>query len=206
MKTDLAASSKTLHPDNYISMPWRSGLGTTVEIVRQNIRGTEDFAWRISMATVVTDGSFSCFNNYDRTLLLLEGNGISLDITKNETAQSETIDLTKLLQAAHFRGDDPTFATLHNGPIMDFNIMTHRDHCNAEVVCGHEPEESYIAIDCDIAFIYCVTGELSVESESGEKWTLAEGFTLQVTKPAEQNLVLTGGTFIAIQIRYNDAD
>ncbi len=195
-----------LSPNTYITMPWRNGLGSTVEIMKRTIPDSEDFAWRISMADVVTDGPFSCFNNYDRTLLLLDGNGMTLDIRKELTNSTETISLSSPLQLAHFRGDDPTFATLHNGPITDFNIMTHRDHCNAEVVCGHEPEESYIAIDCDEALIYCVTGELSVESESGERWILAEDFTLQVRNPSEQSLVLTGGKFVAIQIRYIDAN
>jgi environmental stress-induced protein Ves len=187
-------------------MPWRNGLGSTVEILKRNIPDSEDFAWRISMANVATDGPFSGFDNYDRTLLLLAGNGITLDITNGEANQSKTISLTKPLQSAGFRGDDPTVATLHDGPITDFNIMTHRDYCDTEVVCGHEPEGNQIDIDCNEALIYCVIGELSVESESGEKWALAEGFSLHLTKPAEQTLVLTGGNFIAIQIRYKNAD
>ena len=200
------SKAEILSPDTYITMPWRNGLGSTVEIMKRTIPDSEDFVWRISMADVVTDGPFSCFNNSDRTLLLLNGNGMTLDIKKEQTNSTETISLSDPLQGARFRGDDPTIATLHNGPITDFNIMTHRDHCDAEVVCGHEPEESNIAINCDEALIYCVTGELSVESESGKKWVLPDNITLYVRKPAEQNFVLSGGKFIAIQIRFNDAD
>ena len=195
-----------LYPETYLSMLWRNGLGSTVEIMKRNRPGSEDFAWRISMAAVVADGPFSCFKNYDRTLLLLDGNGVTLGINKDQTDFTEDISLHNSLQAARFRGDDPTVATLHDGPITDFNIMTHRDHCDAEVVCGHQSEERRVTVDCDEIVIYCVTGELVIESASGEKWTLPGRCSLYISKPAKQHFVIAGGAFIAIQIAWNDAN
>ena len=42
--------------------------------------GLEDFAWRLSMATVASDGPFSSFAGVDRTLAVLEGEGIVLSV------------------------------------------------------------------------------------------------------------------------------
>ena len=194
-------SAHILDPASYITMPWKNGLGSTVEIIKKCIPGSEDFAWRISMADVTTNGPFSCFENYDRTLLLLKGNGISLSIKNSDKNRAETLTLTKILQAAQFKGEDPTVATLHSGPITDFNVMSHRDYCDIDVVCGNEAEQTHVAIDCDEALMYCVTGHLSIDSDSGRNWALEENFALHIKKPEEQNLILGGGQFIAMQVR-----
>ena len=199
-------SAHILDPASYITMPWKNGLGSTVEIIKKHIPGSEDFAWRISMADVTTNGPFSYFENYDRTLLLLKGNGISLSIKKPDKNRAEMLTLTKILQAAQFRGEDLTVAALHSGPITDFNVMSHRDYCDVDTVCGHEAEQTRIAMECDEALIYCVTGNLSIDSDSGRNWVLAEKFTLHITKPAEQSFIFTGGKFIAIQVRNKITD
>ncbi len=57
-----------LSPSDFVSMPWKTGLGHTVEILREDLPGDTGFAWRLSMADVTTDGAFSHFGGYDRTL------------------------------------------------------------------------------------------------------------------------------------------
>ncbi len=60
-------------------MPWKNGGGETVEIaVFPPGAGVDDFDWRISMATVASDGPFSIFPGIDRTLSILDGAGLSL--------------------------------------------------------------------------------------------------------------------------------
>jgi len=65
-----------LGPDTFLAMPWRNGLGTTIELLKQDLPEDGGFAWRLSMAEVTTDGEFSNFSGYDRTLLLLVGKGL----------------------------------------------------------------------------------------------------------------------------------
>ncbi len=70
-----------LKGSTYRRMPWKNGAGETVEIaVSPEGAALFDFDWRISMATVATDGPFSIFPGIDRTLSILEGNGMSLSI------------------------------------------------------------------------------------------------------------------------------
>ena len=108
-------------PSEFVSMPWKNGLGKTIEILKQDLPGEDRFAWRLSMADVTTDGIFSNFAGYDRTLLLLEGNGITL---KHGNDQVDVLEAP--LQAARFDGGTETEAVLHSGAIRDFNIMTLR--------------------------------------------------------------------------------
>ncbi|MFT5114307.1 MAG: environmental stress-induced protein Ves [Parasphingorhabdus sp.] len=146
-----------LGPDDFARMPWRNGLGHTIEILKEDMPDNSGFAWRLSMADVVSDGEFSNFAGYDRTLLLLEGQGITLTYDGNRSDS-----LQSLLQAAQFSGDEHTASTLHNGPIRDFNIMTRRGVCSATVLCSPNSETLHVGSGADISLIYAPLGNVDV--------------------------------------------
>ena len=76
---------RVLRAENYRRMPWKNGGGETVEIaVSPEGAGLGDFDWRVSMARVEADGLFSVFPGVDRTLSILEGEGMVLDIEGRE--------------------------------------------------------------------------------------------------------------------------
>ncbi|RWL97209.1 MAG: HutD family protein [Mesorhizobium sp.] len=113
---------RILRAAGYRVMPWKNGGGTTTEIaVSPDAAGLDDFDWRISMARVETGGPFSSFAGIDRTLAVLEGEGIVLDI-----AGQPPSPLTTVSMPLSFPGDVPTSATLIGGPITDLNVMTRR--------------------------------------------------------------------------------
>ena len=60
--------------------PWKNGGGSTTEIaVAPPGAGFDDFDWRVSLATITQDGPFSVFPGIDRTLALVDGDGVLLD-------------------------------------------------------------------------------------------------------------------------------
>jgi len=60
---------KILRSADHKRMPWKNGGGETVEIaISPQGAGLADFDWRVSMATVASDGPFSVFPGIDRTL------------------------------------------------------------------------------------------------------------------------------------------
>ena len=62
-------------------MRWKNGGGETAEIaVSPPGAALDAFDWRLSMAKVETDGPFSAFPGIDRTLAILEGEGIRLSV------------------------------------------------------------------------------------------------------------------------------
>lgn len=108
------------------STPWKNGGGATAEIaIAPAAAGFDDFDWRISLATIAQSGDFSVFPGIDRTLALVEGGGVALQI-----------DATPLfhLNAAHplirFAGEAAVHATVANGATTDFNVMTRRSTCS----------------------------------------------------------------------------
>lgn len=124
-----------LRASSYKRMPWKNGGGETVEIaVFPANASVENFDWRISMATVASDGPFSIFPEIDRSLSILAGNGVALAIDG-----AGPISLTVDSQPLPFSADVPVVATLTNGAITDLNVMTRRGRFqhSAEQITGH---------------------------------------------------------------------
>jgi environmental stress-induced protein Ves len=113
---------RILRSAEYRSMPWKNGGGVTTEVaVSPAGAGLDEFDWRISMARVESDGPFSCFAGVDRTLCVLEGQGLILDIDGRQP-----VSVTGAEAPLSFPADKQTAATLIGGPITDLNVMTRR--------------------------------------------------------------------------------
>jgi len=184
-------------PDRFKSMPWRNGLGHTIEILAECLPESTEFAWRLSMADVVDDGCFSEFSGYDRTLLLLQGEGITLN---HGNGQSDR--LVKHLQAAHFNGEAKTEASLHAGPIKDFNVMTRRNFCSASVQSLHHATDAEIPVDGDVLLVYAVDGAINIKSGSRPSITIEGNHLCRINNPPIEKITASGSTLIVIQFTY----
>ncbi len=100
-------------------MPWKNGGGETTEIFVSPVSG--NFDWRVSIAKVNADGPFSTFAGYERHIMTLSGEGMTLDI-----AGRGKFDL-KPFKPFSFSGDLQVLGSLLNGPVLDFNLMVRRD-------------------------------------------------------------------------------
>jgi len=107
---------------------WKNDGGWTTEIARDPAQG-DDFRWRVSIAEIESDGPFSAFPGIERDLLLLEGNGIELDI--DDAAPQR---LTRRFERVHFAGEANVQCRLLAGATRDFNVMVRRAAVRAEVV------------------------------------------------------------------------
>jgi environmental stress-induced protein Ves len=83
----------------YRSMPWRNGAGTTLEIAREPVAGS-DFLWRLSLATVATAGPFSSYPGYRRSVTLIAGAGFRLAIDDREPLILDSVGATALFDGA----------------------------------------------------------------------------------------------------------
>lgn len=133
-----------LDTSTFKDMLWKNGRGLTTELYTIGI----PFVFRISIATISEDGAFSLFPFMDRTLLLLEGSGISLSISNKQT------QLTKLFKLIHFSGDEKVNCDLNSEPCRDFNIMIDRrwGSCNTTLIERNHPVT--ITASQDLTFIY----------------------------------------------------
>jgi environmental stress-induced protein Ves len=178
-------------------MPWKNGSGETTEIaVCPEGASLADFDWRISMATVASDGPFSVFPGIDRTLSILDGAGMSLFIEGREP-----LVLTAESQPLAFPADAPTNATLVEGTITDLNVMTRRASLSHEVRRIAIVSDREFVLDASLTLLFCDHGALCVTGAGGTA-TLADRDCLLIEGLAGTRLVLTGeAQFFAISIR-----
>lgn len=110
--------------------PWKNGGGSTREIASWPPgAGLDTFDWRVSIATIAASGPFSVFAGVDRTIMLLDGAGVWL----HAPAASIEHRLDRLHEPFAFSGDIALDCTVLGGASSDFNVMSRRARCTAEV-------------------------------------------------------------------------
>lgn len=114
-------TARVIRNQDLTRVPWKNGGGTTAEVAAFPKGSTfETFGWRISMADVTSDGPFSSFPGIDRTLIVIEGDGIELNV------EGVSFRLDRASPKLSFSGEDITVGRLLSGPIRDLNVMTRR--------------------------------------------------------------------------------
>jgi environmental stress-induced protein Ves len=187
---------KIYSPQSFQTLPWRNGLGSTIELLAETPNKNEAFSWRLSIASVANDGPFSDFSGYDRTLLLLEGSGITLNKPNGIFKV-----LNSSLDYANFKGEDLIDATLHNGPIKDFNIMTLRSICTSSVTAIDETSESLLNINADKLLVYSIK-PVNIQIGLEASISLEANHLLQFNYYINNTMILDKTQAIVIQINY----
>ena len=111
--------------------PWKNGGGSTREIACWPPgAGLANFDWRISIATIAQGGPFSVFEGIDRQIMLLDGDGVQLR-SREEGVIDHRLDTPHRPFA--FSGDVALDCALLGGSSNDFNVMTRRGRCRAQL-------------------------------------------------------------------------
>ncbi len=165
---------RLIRSSSYIRQPWKNGLGETIEIAASPKGATTaEFDWRVSMAKVEADGPFSAFPGIDRTLTVLDGQGIELSV--------EGFDPATITERPHsFPGDAPTSAKLLDGSITDLNVMTRRGSFSHRVTPVSLTGAKDIIVMSPVALLYCHAGSIEVEEEFVASIPVAAGETLLI--------------------------
>lgn len=156
---------RVLRHADYRRMPWKNGGGETIEIaVSPEGANLENFNWRISMARVETDGPFSQFPGVERTLSVLEGQGIALSIEG-----MPSISLGKARAPFSFDASLRTDAKLKDGAILDLNVMSRKVHASHH--CYRVLGEGKVALGAKTTLVFSIVDGLIVDDRE-EKLTL----------------------------------
>ncbi|MBT5072773.1 MAG: HutD family protein [Kordiimonadaceae bacterium] len=182
---------KIISPEQFKHVPWKNGQGSTTELAINDGGNVDSFKWRLSIASVIKNGVFSDFSGYFRNLVLIEGQGITL-----EHDQAKTDKLDTLLSIAKFDGTSRTLGLLKSGPIKDFNIMTNKS-CTHAVVETYFEQQIVDIPECDLCFIYCLSGQCTLKQQN---ITLPAGHLLKIQAPKVGTLQIEGQKMIIIQI------
>ncbi len=130
-------------------VPWKNGGGETCELYKiPHPTNPQDFVFRISMATVSQSGPFSVYEKIDRTLVLLEGEGMKLQF------KDRSLNLDKKLAPIYFKGEELIECELLNGACTDFNIMIDRNWGNCTLEINTQSlETAQNIVSSDLVFI-----------------------------------------------------
>ena len=164
-------------------MPWANGKGTSYEIASDR-DGEDRWSWRVAIAPVVLDGPFSALPGIDRELVVIEGNGMVLEVngTSVECLPGQVV---------RFSGDEKTFARLIDGPVFDLGLMTVRGSVIGLMVVA----DIGAVIECDL---FVAIGESVFEDENKKFWELEPMDALLGVRG--HVMVLLSGTTIAIHV------
>lgn len=186
-------------PADFKTVPWKNGKGVTIELAISEGGTLDDFNWRISIATVASDGEFSNFSGLTRNLVLIEGNGLRLDHEAPDGSKAKDT-LNHLLDMAHFDGGAKTFGTLTKGPIKDFNIMVKTDKYRL-VTDTYQTELTADIPDSDLCFVYGLQGDIILKGAEGKtKAILEQGHLLRLDSPTN-DLTVTGKMMIVVGVK-----
>lgn len=166
--------------------PWKNGGGVTYQLAIFPTNSTLDnFIWRVSIASISSNGPFSIFPSIDRVLLLLQGSGVELYSTTKPENPKLLHTMNKCLDPYYFKGEENiTSVLINNEQCMDFNVMTRRDKCNSSVKVlrwsdfylshfstskdkGSSVEfapKPYFIEPCDNFLLFCAHGDWKISS------------------------------------------
>jgi environmental stress-induced protein Ves len=160
-----------LAADVHRDMPWRNGLGRTAEIARHPASG-DGFDWRVSIATITSDGPFSAFPGCERTLVPIAGAGLELVFPDGAIRRAD------LFTPLRFGGDASCDGRLLGpGPTRDLNVITRRDAMEHRVACVTAPCR-WVA-EGETCFVIAIAGGLTVATDDG-RWRLDTADALRI--------------------------
>ena len=171
--------------DEHRAMPWANGLGTSYEVASdRNVDGV--WTWRVAIAPVVLDGPFSVMPGVDRELVVIEGNGMVLNV------DDESVKCMPG-QVVRFSGDSVTIARLVDGPTVDLGLMTVRGSVTGSMLVVVDVG------DVTDSNVIVAIGDAVFGDENGRQYRLGINDALLDVKGHQ--LVLLSGTAIAFEVK-----
>jgi environmental stress-induced protein Ves len=102
-------------------VPWRNGLGSTLEIATDAAAPGGEWTWRLSIADVPSRARFSTLPGIDRFIACLAGPGLNLE------RGGELQLVPREGDALAFAGEDPVTGEPLGSGVRDVNLMLRRD-------------------------------------------------------------------------------
>ncbi|WP_051504433.1 HutD/Ves family protein [Robbsia andropogonis] len=189
---------------------WSNGRGASCEVaICPESASMDNFVWRASMAQVSVDGAFSTFPGIDRTLVLLGGAGMELDLTRHVNAGSSHA-LREPLSTFGFEGETPPEAKLVDGPTHDFNLMVRREFATGQVAVWRGPGQ--FVLPDDLVLLFVVHGRVAltgVDLNDPEPIPLEACDSVKLNGIARLNLSISlpeKAVVLAVRVQMHDDD
>lgn len=186
--------------ENYTTSQWMGGNTTELAIYPKTSKYLDrNFIWRLSSATIdVEESDFSKLPDYDRVLMVLEGE-VVLSYEGQRVARLKTLEQDRF---------DGAWKTKSFGKITDYNLMV-RKGCEGylDIIIPEEESKSYSTTEeteksLATHALFCKDGYV-IASVKGESQMIKAGelFVIEGDKDEDVEYTLMGeGTVIRAQI------
>lgn len=182
---------RILPVDHPRRVPWKNGLGFSLELVTDALVPGAAWTWRLALVNVPEAGPFSEYPGIDRAILLVEGAGLLL-----EGADKKKRDVPKSGKALAFAGEEPIVARPFGPGVRDANLMLVRSHWRGALeLLAAGPH----ALAGELLVIHAYADTTHVSDPLTGTWWLAEGETLVTDSPCEATLQ-TNGRALAVTL------
>lgn len=194
---------KVIKKEEYVVSSWSGGKTSQIGIFPEKSQYIDrDFTWRLSSATVeVEESKFSKLPDYDRVLMVLEGDVVLAH-------QDERVARLKELEQDRFDG---AFKTTSFGKITDYNLMVEKGNEGYLDVIRVDDTSSTLDIEKKPAYdlgtigLYCREGFFTA-TINGETVMVTAGNQLIINYESEDKVnlsVMGDGVIVRAQIYYN---
>ena len=181
------------------AVPWKNGGGSTTEIaIEPPDAGFDNFDWRISLATISRDGPFSLFPGVDRTLALVDGHGMTLDIDG-----AERVLVCDDEPVVSFAGEARVEAMLNRGATSDFNVMTRRARCRHKFGRRTLTGNSEFVPGGDVTVLFLAEGDGLAVSSDDERIGMVRCDAIVFDDNAPWTLEAVHGVVFIVDIFYD---
>ena len=112
---------RLLTPADSRRVPWKNGLGATLEIATDAAAPGGEWTWRLSIAEMPSRARFSAFPGIDRFIACLAGPGLNLERDGDRSLVPREGD------ALSFAGEELATGEPFGPGVRDVNLMLRRD-------------------------------------------------------------------------------
>lgn len=161
---------RLLAPASSRRVPWKNGLGSTLEVATDAAVPGGEWTWRLSIADVPARAPFSAFPGIDRFIACLQGPGLVLE--RGGARQNAPREGAALA----FPGEEVVTGEPLGPGVRDVNLMLRRDRWRGRmtVLRGRA-----LALEAPLIVVHAVEGSAHLRAETpGGRVELEPGRTL----------------------------
>ena len=183
-------SVTALLPDGFKRERWANGLGESLVLAREP--DLSDFLWRLSLVDIDSNAAYSAWPGFERSQVLLAGNGLKLRSGEREVA------LGHIGNRIDFAGEEVFLAELEDGPVKVFNGFARRGLVEMKLMLRPVNGRMLLTRTANCSWVgYLLRGGIDVRAD-GENFSLEAGFGFRIDAQAAPWAVIDGGGDLAL--------
>ncbi|HEX4046254.1 MAG TPA: HutD family protein [Elusimicrobiota bacterium] len=150
---------RLLSPADSIRVPWKNGLGSTLELATDAASPGGEWTWRLTIADVPARAPFSIFPGIDRFIACLSGPGLAL-----ERAGARVL-VPSEGEALAFAGEELVTGGPLGPGVRDANLMLVRGLWRGRMTLARDRA---LALDAEVVLVHAPEGSSSVRARCAE--------------------------------------